>query len=229
MVKKKSGRKPREGVVRGATGKIKTSEYEREQKLEEARQARDAASMGQWMRAKQIVAALLPDSRLPTPLGRMFLLGKPGAITLPQYEAGERLFQILESYDRNILGQHRSPPALDMDRVRGRGNEEADLSGLPEAEREKIMRRYKAISAGLMEVESVLLNSPNGRVVAEATKALVRGTEWDGRWREAIQGLQLLADHWRLTDVPQKIIREAARVQRGDVERRIRSLTNVRV
>ncbi len=246
-MKKKRGRPARVGVPRGGTGRIKRSFSAAEQEQREAAEAaaddRNARSLAQWRRAQEIVTALLPDTRLASPLGRMLLLGKPVRIDLAQYEAAERLFAILQTYDRLVLGVSRDARGIDLIGAHGRV-----LRAEPDAELvESAKVRMASCEAVLDGVDHAMGASRPAvkrsamTTVASATKDLVRGLsgvdvtqgrdgKQAGRLGLAVEGLTALAQYWKLDVVKSAKIRRFGdkavfttdgrpivyRVQRGD-------------
>lgn len=221
---KRRGRPRKEGVERGETGRIKSSVYTVQQSRKSAQQDADARALGRWRAARAIVETLLPDTRLATPLGKMLLLGAPFSINEAEFEAGSRLFKIMERYDRIFLGVGRTAKAQDIGAERG----SALTLGPDPWLIEKIVADYRAAEAAFFKISKAEVRLADGTQFAcgpgadiiGATKALVRGEDWERRAGVAIVGLKALARHWGLDEVPKaKIRRWGARLEFQRVDR----------
>jgi hypothetical protein len=212
IMTKKRGRPARKDVERGASGRIKTEVIER-----------DATALGKWQRAKDIILTLLPDTRLGTPLGRMLILGHPEKITVAEYEAGERLYRILQDYDHLVLGVGRDPKGIDPNGQAGRVLREDPDAELIKRSTDAMMRAEQTL--GMVTQGPSGHRVASGSVIASATKALVRGTGYELQLHEAVLGLKALAAGWGLDRIPQSKIRRAGQKMHFTAESRIRQFS----
>lgn len=227
MSKRSRGRPRREGVERGATGKIKTGVYLVEQSKASAKAAEDIHSLARWRAARIIVERMLQEPKLASPLGRMFLLGVPIKISKAEFEAGVRFGQILDAYDRVVLGINRDPKAQDINGARGRALRE----GPGEDEVNRAISNFSHAEQALFDVREALVRMADGVEIplgpgadlVNATKALVRGDDWERRAAFAVVGLKALARYWSLDGVQETKIRRAGERLNFAPEGRVRS------
>lgn len=208
---KRRGRPRHDGVERGETGRIKTAAYVVQQSRKSAQAENDARALGRWRAARAVIEALYPDTRLTTPIGRMFLLGVPLSINEAEFEAGTRFEKILARYDRLFLGVGRSPKAQDITAERGSS---LTLGPDPEVVADAVAR-FKGVEAALLGVKRATIRLADGTTfelgagadLFGATKALVLGEDWEARAAFGVVGLKALARFWTLDQVPTAKIR----------------------
>lgn len=240
----KSGRPMKASAPRDSAGKIPSSQYETPErrallraarkeakKAEEARIQEDAGAIARWIRMREIITALSMDSRLGTLMGRMFILGQPVSITASQFEAGRRYANLLAAYDSVVLNASRSARSIDPNSTGGKA-----LSKEPDPD------MVEAIHIDVAECRGALVQWALGRsfkrlnyqeprhIVLNATQALVRGEDIPviETMQAAVAGLQALARHWNLDQVPAERIRGFGEKAMFDVHGRVREFVIVR-
>lgn len=227
MSKRRRGRPRRDGVERGAGGKIKTAVYTVEQTQRAKKADEDVLALARWRAAKIVVEKMLAEPRLASPIGRMFLLGAPLQISEAEFEAGVRFGKILDAYDRIILGVVRDPKAQDVNAARGRALRDGPSDDLVSQtignlqQAEKGLFNVREATVKMADASEIRLGP--GADLVNATKALVRGEDWERRAAFGVVGLKALARFWGLDAAPPTKVRRAGERMQFAPENRVRS------
>ena len=157
---------------------------------------RDAACVVRWARMAMIIRELAIDPRMSSLCGRMLLIEQPYRLGAKEFEASVRLAQVLDDYDRLVLGVKRGAQAQDIDKAKG-----LSCGG------ETPAAAIRAASAAWVAAQGAM--GLGGHGCASATMALVREDGYQGREQLGIAGLRALAVFWKISDVPEPRIKRA--------------------
>jgi hypothetical protein len=200
----KRGRPRKDGAIRDENGKIMSSEYSAGRRARTEERNRDFERIAHWQRAKLVIQTLVKEPKLESPIGRMFALGEPRAISAIMWEAAFRALNILEGYDRIVLNVQRNPQGIVIGETHGKS-----LADDPDDE------TVGRATEKLMRLESVLgqCKTPG---VSSATKEALRGKEITSLYQAELiyQGLSALVIEFKLQGHDEKAIDMSARQRR---------------
>lgn len=226
----RGGRPRKTGVDRGAGGRIKASVYRDIRENAKRELQKDQAEMARWQYANNEVYANGTNPAQRSMLGRMFHSADPVKIDLQMYTAGQRVRQILATYDSKVLRVRRTAQAQNIARERGRALGDEDVESIERAANEyaKLMTVLGSHKAKVFDPEGEIIVDRPGRLAA-ATFHVCRdqGDASHGTDQEvalAVEGLKLLVEHWGLRD------NETRRIKRwNDAETRASRIARVMV
>lgn len=162
---RKGGRPKRQDVTRDANGKIRE----------------DVRKLPQWNKLRENARLISMDTRLATQRGKLFYVH---TITETEFEAANRWADLLEGYDRLILGMHRTPASAALERI-GFG----ETGERPAEAIESFRARFKAAHDALLGA---------GKVAEAAVTKLCRDETAGAMMGDAHRGLAKLIEHFGL-------------------------------
>lgn len=172
-LQKRGGRPRRIDVERDEHGRIKDHHYRE-----------DPRTLPAWNRYRDVAKEMMMDARMATQRGKLFYTGQ---LKDYEFEAANRWADMLELYDKLVLGRNRTPASPALER-RGHGVDNWDDP-----------KRVMDFKASFAKAHGEL--AKQGRTVEGTVNRLCRDETAGAMLPDAKRGLAVLAAHFGLLKV----------------------------